>query len=758
MLTSNKNNNNSSIINMNTTAIAPETISTTYPVGGMTCAACAVSVESMLQAQPGVLSASVSYANRSVAVRLDPNQTNFKQLQKAVKQIGYELIANPETADTQEKEHYRQLKIRTIWAGILSLPVITIGMFFHHGFPGSNWLMLAFTAPVVFWFGRNFFVSSFKKALHGTANMDTLVAISTGVAFLFSAFNTIYPQFFLDRGLTPQVYYESAAAIIAFILLGKLLEERARKGTSAALKKLIGLQPKKVKILKPDLTEIEVPIEEVQPGDRIRIRPGEKIPVDGVVKTGESFVDESMLTGEPLALHKKVNDRVFTGTLNQKGGLEIIADRTGSETMLAQIIQTVQNAQSSKPPVQKLADKISAVFVPVVLLIALLSFLGWYFLATENNITLGLQAFITVLIIACPCALGLATPTAIMVAVGKGAENGILVKDAQSLEIAHKVNAIVLDKTGTLTKGQPEAEAFIWLTKNINQDEVKQAVLAIEQQSEHPLAEAIVRKLSTERTLSAVIEAFRSYTGKGVQALVNGQQYSIGNLPLLTDFGIPTPETMLQLASAQTTLAKTLIYVAKEQQVVALIPVTDPIKDTSALAVKDLQQAGLDVYLVTGDNQPTAEAIAHQAGIKNVAAEVLPTGKADFIVKLQQKGLTVAMVGDGINDSPALAQADLGIAMGKGTDIAIEAAGLTLMQSDLRYISKAIQLSRNTVATIRQNLFWAFIYNLIGIPVAAGVLYPVNGYLLSPMLAGAAMALSSVSVVTNSLRLRHKTL
>lgn len=677
-------------------------------------------------------------------------------MQKAINQIGYELIANPETAEAQEKQHYQQLKVRTLWALILSLPVITIGMFFHHGFPGANWLMLAFTAPVVFWFGRDFFVSGFKKALHGSANMDTLVALSTGVAFLFSAFNTIYPQFFRSRGLLPQVYFESAAAIIAFILIGKLLEERARKGTSVALKKLIGLQPKTVKILREDQTEVEIPMEQVQPGDRIRIRPGEKIPVDGIIRNGDSFVDESMLTGEPVALHKKANDLVFTGTLNQKGSLEIIADKTGSETMLAQIIQTVQNAQSSKPPVQKLADQIASVFVPVVLLLAFISFGAWYISGIENNVTFGLQAFITVLIIACPCALGLATPTAIMVAVGKGAENGILVKDAQSLEIAHKVNAIVLDKTGTLTKGQPEAEDFIWLSNNLNQPEIKRAVLAIEQQSEHPLAAAIIRKLTSENTLAAVADQFQSITGKGVQALVNGQQYIIGNQQLIAETGILIPDKAEQLAQAQTSQAKTLIYVAQEQHLVALIPVTDPIKETSAQAVKELQQAGLEVYLLTGDNQHTAEAIARQAGITQVAADVLPTGKAAFVQKLQQKGLIVAMVGDGINDSPALAQADLGIAMGKGTDIAIEAAGLTLMQSDLRYISKAIKLSRATVTTIRQNLFWAFIYNLIGIPIAAGVLYPLNGYLLSPMLAGAAMALSSVSVVTNSLRLRSK--
>ncbi len=740
---------------MNTTTIAPDVVTTTYPVGGMTCAACAASVESMLQAQPGVLSASVSYANRSVAIHLQPGKVTFNQLQKAVRQIGYDLLANPETAEKLEKQHYTKLKKRTFGAFICAVPVIIISMFFHHGFPGSNWLLLGLTTPVVAWFGRDFFVNGFKKARHGSANMDTLVALSTGVAYLFSAFNTIYPQWMSQRGLETQVYFESAAAVIAFILLGKLLEERARKGTSAALKKLIGLQPKKVKVLQADLTEVEIPIEEVQSGDRIRIRPGEKIPVDGVVQRGESFVDESMLTGEPIALLKTTNDRVFTGTINQKGSLEIVAQKTGSETMLAQIIQTVQNAQASKPPVQKLADQISAVFVPVVLVLALLSFGIWYLVGPDNSLTFALQAFVTVLIIACPCALGLATPTAIMVAVGKGAENGILVKDAQSLETAHQVNAIVLDKTGTLTKGRPEAEEFIWISSNSNHSEVKEAVLAIEQHSEHPLAEAITRKLRLDELKAGDVKQFKSITGQGVQARVGNQLYLIGNRTLLLGSSIIISEKAEQIIQEQGKLAKTLIYVAVDQELVALIPVTDQIKETSVQAVQELQNLGLTVYLLTGDNQQAAEAIARQIGITNVAAGILPTGKADYVKQLQQKNLTVAMVGDGINDSPALAQADLGIAMGQGTDVAMETAGLTLMQSDLRSITKAIKLSRATVRTIRQNLFWAFIYNLIGIPIAAGVLYPVNGYLLNPMLAGAAMALSSVSVVANSLRLRR---
>ena len=731
----------------------------TFPVNGMTCASCAVSVESMLKAQPGVAEANASYANRSVEIQYQPEVIAFKNLQKAVNQIGYELLPNTETTaeelEQAEKQHYNTLKKRTLAAFLLTLPVVVIGMFFHHGFPGSNLIMMVLTAVVIFWLGRDFFVNGFKKARHLSANMDTLVALSTGVAFLFSAFNTLYPQYFASRGLTPQVYFESAAAIIAFILTGKLMEERARTGTSAALKKLIGLQPKTVRVIRPDQGETEIPISQVQPQDRIVIRPGEKIPVDGVVHRGESFVDESMISGEPLAVGKKPGDAVFAGTLNQKGSFELAAQKTGSDTLLAQIIKTVQQAQASKPPVQKLVDKIAGIFVPAVILIALLSFAVWYFSGIENNQTYALQALITVLIIACPCALGLATPTAIMVGVGKGAENGILIKDAQSLETAHKVTAIVLDKTGTLTKGKPEAEELIWADNVPDKAEIAQAILAIETQSEHPLADAITRKLRSETISSVSTDAFTSITGQGVKATVERLTYYLGNQKLMAGAQLTFPDTLRTLAQEQAALAKTVIYIGREKQVVGILPVTDPVKETSAEAVRNLQQMGLHVHLLTGDTMQTAQAIAKSVNITEVAAEVLPTEKAAYIQKLQAQGNIVAMVGDGINDSPALAQADIGLAMGKGTDIAMESADMTLMQSDLRHIVTAMRLSRATVRVIKQNLFWAFIYNLIGIPVAAGVLYPFFGFLLNPMLAGAAMALSSVSVVTNSLRLRQ---
>jgi Cu2+-exporting ATPase len=731
----------------------------TFPIDGMTCAACAVSVESMLKAQPGVLEASVSYPNRSAEIRYQPEQIGLKALQKAVRSIGYELLAdNAEAAaelEAKEQKHYRTLRTRTLAAFVLTVPVVTIGMFFHHGFPGSNLIMLVLTALVIFWFGQDFFINALKKARHGQANMDTLVALSTGVAFLFSAFNTLYPGYFLSRGLPAQVYFESAAAIIAFILAGKLMEERARVSTSAALKKLIGLQPKTVRLLGGDQTEREVPIEQVQAGDRLLIRPGEKIPVDGLVARGESFVDESMITGEPVAQLKQGGSAVFAGTLNQKGSFELVAQKTGSQTLLAQIIRTVQQAQASKPPVQKLVDKIAGIFVPVVIGIALLSFAAWYLSGVDNNLTYGLQALITVLIIACPCALGLATPTAIMEGVGKGAENGILIKDAQSLETALKLDTIVLDKTGTLTKGQPEAEALIWDGPAGEEAAVKAAVLAIELQSEHPLADAIIGKLRAEGVRPALSQQFESLTGRGVKAVVAGRAYYIGSRHLVADIGLQVPETLQQAARHLAAQAKTVIYIGRDQQVVGLIPVTDPVKDSSAAAVQQLQALGLQVHLLTGDNIQTARAIAAQVHIDQVQAEVLPTEKAAYVAQLQAAGRVVAMVGDGINDAPALAQADIGLAMGKGTDIAMESADMTLMQSDLRHIVTAIRLSRATVRTIRQNLFWAFIYNLVGIPVAAGALYPFFGFLLSPMIAGAAMALSSVSVVTNSLRLKR---
>ncbi|WP_219921428.1 heavy metal translocating P-type ATPase [Rufibacter sp. XAAS-G3-1] len=731
-------------------------IKNSFPIDGMSCAACAVSVESMLQAQPGVQSAAVNYANKTALVEYAPG-TDLHSLQKAIQDIGYDLLlekeeATQEAQQAREQEAYSQIKTKTLWAAALSLPVAVIGMFFHH-MPYGNWIMLALTLPVVFWFGRNFYANAFKQARHGKANMDTLVALSTGIAFLFSAFNTFYPQFFLSRGLEPHVYYEAATVIIAFILLGKLLEERAKSRTSGAIKKLMGLQPKTVKAVRNG-QEIELPVEDVLVGDVLVIRPGEKIPVDGRVVSGSSFLDESMISGEPIPVEKKAGDQVFTGTINQKGSLQISAEKVGAQTLLAQIIKMVQEAQGSKAPVQKLTDKIAGIFVPIVIGIALLSFVAWYFLGGDNNVTHALLALITVLIIACPCALGLATPTAIMVGVGRGAENGILIKDAESLETAHKLTAIVLDKTGTITKGKPEVTELVWAVPAEAQQVLAPVLLAMENQSEHPLAEAVSKHLTENGIKAAALAQFESVTGRGVRAQHQGQTYWLGNEKLMQENNLRFTPDLEETAQKLKAEAKTVVFAGTQGQVVALIAIADAIKDTSAQAIQELQHLGLQVYMLTGDNTQTAAAVAKQVGLQHFKAEVMPQDKADFIQELQRQGHVVGMVGDGINDSQALALADVGIAMGRGTDIAMDVAKITLMHSDLNAIAKAIKLSKATVRTIHQNLFWAFIYNVIGIPVAAGLLYPVWGFLLDPMLAGAAMALSSVSVVTNSLRLR----
>jgi Cu2+-exporting ATPase len=581
--------------------------------------------------------------------------------------------------------------------------------------------------------------------------MDTLVALSTGIAYIFSVFNMLFMDFWHQRGLHAHVYFEAAAVIIAFILLGKLLEEKAKGNTSSAIKKLMGLQPKTVIVIEADGTERQKAIEDVNAGDIILVKPGEKIAVDGMVVSGNSYVDESMLSGEPVPVLKKENEKVFAGTINQKGSFQFKAVKVGKETMLAQIIKMVQDAQGSKAPVQKLVDKIAGIFVPVVMGIAILTFVLWFILGGDNGVVQGLLAAVTVLVIACPCALGLATPTAIMVGVGKGAENGILIKDAESLELAKKVNAIVLDKTGTITEGRPQVTGIQWLN---NDDATKDILLSIEKQSEHPLAEAVVKHLDGVSTTT--LSNFDSITGKGAKANHNNETYFVGNKKLLAENKITIGEQLQLQADEWGKQSKTVIWFANSKQALSVVAISDKIKETSVAAIKEMQDMGIDLYMLTGDNEATAKAIAQQTGIKHYKAEVLPQHKADFVKELQQQGKVVAMVGDGINDSTALATADVSIAMGKGSDIAMDVAKMTIISSDLTKIPQAIRLSKQTVATIKQNLFWAFIYNLIGIPIAAGILYPINGFLLNPMIAGAAMALSSVSVVSNSLRLKWK--
>ena len=731
-------------------------IKESFPVTGMTCASCAASVESVLKHTEGVFDASVNFANSSVLVEYD-KALSPNQLQNALREVGYDIIIDTENPSEVQQElqqkHYQDIKSRTIWSAILTLPIFVLGMFFMQWEPGK-WISLVLTFPILFWFGRSFFINAFKQAKHGKANMDTLVALSTGIAFIFSVFNTFFPESWLSRGIEPHVYYEAATVIITFISLGKLLEEKAKSNTSSAIKKLMGLQPKTLKIIENG-EEKEIPISSVQVGQTILVRPGEKIPVDGEVSKGSSYVDESMITRKPVPVEKSTDEKVFAGTVNQKGSFQFTAEKVGGETLLSQIIKMVQEAQGSKAPVQKLVDKIAGIFVPVVLAISIITFIVWISIGGDNGFSQALLTSVAVLVIACPCALGLATPTAIMVGIGKGAENNILIKDAESLELGHKVNAVILDKTGTITEGKPLVTDILWKDKLENQNDYKEILLAIEAQSEHPLAGAVVNHLKDENVEQTEMASFESITGKGVKAQTeNGSKYYVGNHKLMVEKNIQIDASLMQTAESLEEQAKTVIFFGNEKQVLAILAIADKIKETSKKAIETLQDRGIEVYMLTGDNNKTASAVAKQVGITNYQGEVMPSQKAAFVEKLQADGKIVAMVGDGINDSHALAQANVSIAMGKGSDIAMDVAKMTLITSDLQSIPKALELSKRTVLGIRQNLFWAFIYNLIGIPIAAGVLYPVNGFLLDPMIAGMAMAFSSVSVVLNSLRLK----
>ncbi len=724
-----------------------------FPVTGMSCASCANSTESIVAAQKGVSHAAVNYANATLNVSFDATITSPEKLKQAVQSIGYDLIIEDdntarEKVEDIEREKLESLKKRTTWSVILSIPLVIIGMFFMD-MPYANYIMWILSTPVVLIFGKTFFINAYNQAKHRSANMDTLVALSTGIAYAFSVFNTLNPEFWHSKGLHAHVYFEAAAVVIAFILLGKLLEERAKASTSSAIKKLIGLQPNTVTLVSSTGAMIELPIEQVEVGNLLLVKPGEKIPVDGMVIQGESYVDESMISGEPVPVLKNKDTKVFAGTINQKGSFQFKAEKVGSDTLLAHIIKMVQEAQGSKAPVQKLVDKIAGIFVPVVIAIALLSFLAWILLGGENGLTQGLLALVTVLVIACPCALGLATPTALMVGIGRGAENGILIRDAEALELGHKVNAVVLDKTGTITEGRPEVTWIKWISENSHYRDI---LFSLEQASEHPLAEAITRNLVDANSIQ--LSSIQSITGAGISAVKDEETYYAGTQQLLQQHGINIPAEIIQWSDERKAAANTVVFFSNSKEVIAVIAIADKIKSSSKDAIKQLQHAGIEVYMFTGDNRQTAAAIATQVGIKEYRAEAMPNDKYEFVKSLQEKGKVVAMVGDGINDSQALAQADVSIAMGKGSDIAMDVSKMTLMSSDLLKIPAALKLSGKTVQTIRQNLFWAFIYNLIGIPIAAGLLYPVNGFLLNPMIAGAAMALSSVSVVANSLKLK----
>jgi P-type Cu+ transporter len=734
-----------------------------------------VQLEQHLAKVRGVVRSNFNLATRTVAIEYLPDSANVKAIRAAIEDFGYrvgEVSGSGEAAeDSLEKAHaaeYADLK-RKFWvAAVLSFPILVIVM--SHGrielfnFPGVNWLQLVLATPVVFYSGWQFYRGAWAAFRHRAADMNTLIAVGTGTAYIYSVLATVFPSFFVSAvgqtmnmpGMegTPQVpvYFEAASVIIALIVLGRLLEARAKGQTGAAIKKLVGLQAKTARVIR-DGREMEIETEEVVPGDIVLVRPGEKIPVDGVVTEGSSAVDESMLTGESIPVEKKRGDEVFGATINKTGAFQFKATKVGKDTALQQIVKLVQDAQGSKPPIAKLADQISGVFTPVVICIAIATFVVWFVAASpEVRFTMALVNFVSVLIIACPCALGLATPTAIMVGTGKGAENGILVKGGDSLETAHKLNTIVLDKTGTITKGEPSLTDVV-TADGVAENDFLRTVASAEKSSEHPLAAAIVRGAEARNLAFEKVENFNALEGRGIEARVLGKNLLLGNLRLMNERKIAlngAQNTVEKLASE----GKTPMFAAIDNKFAGIVAVADTIKPESKDAIHTLQRLGLEVVMMTGDNRRTAEAVAAQVGIKRVLAEVLPEGKSSEIKKLQAEKKLVGMVGDGINDAPALAQADVGIAIGTGTDVAIEASDITLIKGDLRGVATAIALSKATIRSVKQNLFWAFIYNVLGIPIAAGLLYPVTGWLLSPIIASAAMSLSSVSVVANSLRLR----
>jgi Cu+-exporting ATPase len=765
------------------------------PVQGMTCAACQASVQKALQRQPGVVDAAVNLMMKNAAVTYDPAVTRPEALVEAIRDTGYEAelprpeqtaFEEQEARDRANEEELRNLRRKALASGavailamIVSMPLMASGT--HHGpvaDPFMRWAMesltpalraampwlyridpavlswglLALTLGVMAWAGRHFYARAWAGFRHHSADMNTLVAVGTGAAFLYSVLATVAPGFFLSRGVAPDVYYEAVVIIIALILTGNAFEARAKSRTSAALRGLVALQPKTARVLRQD-QEVDVPVEQVKSGDTVAVRPGERIPVDGEVLSGASAVDESMLTGESMPVEKQAGDRVIGGTINRTGAFRYRATTLGSDSVLAQIVRLMRDAQGSRAPIQRLADRVSGIFVPVVLSLAIATFVAWY--VVDGSAVRAFAAAVAVLIIACPCAMGLAVPTAVMVATGKGAELGTLIKGGEALQRAGDVTTVLLDKTGTITEGRPTVTDVIPAPgAPRGADELLRVVAALESSSEHPLADAVVRH-ARERNLAFMTpEEFQSVTGQGVVGVVEGSFLAAGNEGLMADYAAD-PAPLAADAERLTGEGKTPVYVAIDGRLAGLLAVADPLKATASEAVARLKRMGLEVVLLTGDNRRTAEAIAREAGIDRVVAGVLPEGKVAEVKRLQQAGQVVAMVGDGINDAPALSAADLGIAIGTGADVAVEASDVTLMRGDPRGIASAVELSRRTMRTMRQNLFWAFIYNVIGIPIAAGVLYPAFGILLSPILASAAMAFSSVSVVANSLRLRR---
>ena len=739
----------------------------TLKLRGMSCASCANSIEDAIRTVPGVSESNVNFGIEQATVTYDPHKTDLDTIQDAVSEAGYSAFSLQEQTmvtgeDDAEKSmraaESRQLKRKVIVGGALSALIVVGAMSAMLNLPlirglDNPWIQLVLATPVLFWCGGDFFKNAWKALKRRAASMDTLVAIGTGSAYFYSIFATVFPRFFTTQGLTPEVYYEASSVIITLILLGRLFENRAKGQTSDAIRKLIGLQARDARIIRNG-RELEVPIQDVQIGDVVVVRPGEKIPVDGEVVDGSSTLDESMVTGESMPVKKQAGDEVIGATINKTGSFKFRATRVGKDTLLAQIVQLVQQAQGSKAPIQRLADRVTGWFVPVVIGVAIATFVIW-FLAL-GNLTLALITTVGVLIIACPCALGLATPTSIMVGTGKGAENGILIKGADSLELAHQIQTIVLDKTGTLTQGKPTVTDFLTVNGTANQSELKLLRLAasVERNSEHPLAEAVVRYAQSQEVALGDVQNFEAVAGSGVEGTVSNQVVQIGTQRWMEELRIDSQALREQKSQLEAS-GKTAVWIAVDGKLEGLMGIADALKPSSVQAVRSLKKLGLDVIMLTGDNQQTADAIAREVGITRVIAEVRPDQKVAQIAALQKEGKIVAMVGDGINDAPALAQAQVGIAIGTGTDVAIAASDITLISGDLQSIVTAIQLSRATMSNIRQNLFFAFIYNIVGIPIAAGILFPFFGWLLSPMIAGGAMALSSISVVTNALRLRN---
>jgi Cu+-exporting ATPase len=742
---------------------------TTLRLDGMHCASCARQIEDAIQAVPGVSQCQVNFGAEQATVQYDPQQTNLGKIQQAVSDAGYtarplqEMESLLEDTDAEKAGRLREerdLK-RKVWLGgvistilvLGSLPVMTgIHLAFIPTWLHNFWFQAILSAPVQFWCGRSFYVNAWKALKRHTATMDTLIGLGTSAAYFYSLYVTLFPQLLSSQGFTLGVYYEVAATVITLILLGRLLENRAKGETSAAIRKLMNLQSRTARLIREG-QEVDVPIAEVQLGDLVLVRPGEQIPVDGEVVVGSSSVDESMVTGESVLIKKQAGDEVIGATLNKTGSFQFRATRVGKDTFLAQVIRLVQQAQGSKAPIQRLADQVTGWFVPIVIAIALLTFMLWFWVM--GNVTLATITMVEVLIIACPCALGLATPTSIMVGTGKGAEHGILIKGAESLELAHKLRCIVLDKTGTLTQGKPTVTDFV-TTQPAGRKELDllQVIASVERNSEHPLAAAVVNYAQSQQVELLPSQNFTAIPGNGVKGIISGQVIHIGTQRWFNELGIST-QSLQTARDRLEQLGKTVIWLAVDGQVQGIIGIADALKPSSREAVQALQRLGLEVVMLTGDNRQTAETIAREVGIQRVLAEVRPDQKAQAIKQIQAEGKIVAMVGDGINDAPALAQSDVGFAIGTGTDVAIAASDITLISGDLQGIVTAIQLSRATMKNIRQNLFFAFIYNIAGIPIAAGILFPLFGWLLSPIIAGAAMAFSSVSVVTNALRLRN---